>query len=95
LVRRHLSRITLPPVKRVKRFESPHPNALLQIDIMGRTHFPSIGRLYLIRAIDDRSLFTPCGQWLCLQCGNNVHRVLNKPFIRYGLPEAILSDQGT
>ena len=94
LVRHHLSRITLPPVKRVERFEAPHPNALWQIDIMGKTHFPLVGQLYLICAIDDHSRFIPYGQWFYRQYGINVYQVMYKAFIRYGLPEAILSDRG-
>jgi transposase InsO family protein len=94
LVRHHLSRITLPPVKRVERFEAPHPNALWQIDIMGKTHFPLVGELYLICAIDDHSRFIPYGQWFYRQYGINIYQVMYKAFIRYGLPEAILSDKG-
>jgi hypothetical protein len=91
LVRHHLSRITLPPVKSVERFGAPHPNALWQIDIMGRTHFPLGGELYLIYAIDDHSRFIPYGQWFYRQYGINVYQVMYKAFIGYGLPEAILS----
>ena len=92
LVRHHLSRITLPPVKRVERFEAPHPNALWQIDIMGKTYFPLIGDLYLICAIDDHSRFIPYGQWFYRQYGINVYQVMYNAFICYGLPKAILSD---
>jgi len=94
LVRLHLSRITLPPVKRVERFEAPHPKALWQIDIMGKTHFPLVGELYLICAMDDHSRFIPYGQWFYRQYGINIYQVMYKAFIRYGLPEAILSNQG-
>ena len=95
LVCHHLSRITLPPVKPVERFEAPHPNALRQIDIMGKTHFPLAGDLYLVCAIDDRSRFIPYGQWFYRQYGINVYQVMYNAFIRYGLPEAILSDRGS
>jgi len=59
LVRHHLSRITLPPVKQVERYEAAHPNALWQIDIMGKTHLSLVGELYLICAID--SIWTKAG----------------------------------
>jgi len=60
LVRHHLNHISLPPVKRIERFEAKEPNGLWQIDIMGRTYFPLIGNLYLICSIDDHSRFIPC-----------------------------------
>jgi hypothetical protein len=93
LARHHLSRITLPPVKRVERFEAPEPNALWQIDIMGKTHFPLIGDLYLICAVDDHSRFIPYGQWYYRKFGINVYQVMYNALIRYGLPKAILSDR--
>lgn len=94
LVRHHLNRITLPPVKRVERFEAAHPNDLWQIDIMGKTDFPLIGELYLVCAIDDHSRFIPYGQWFYRQYGINIYQVMYKAFIRFGLPEALLSDKG-
>jgi transposase InsO family protein len=78
----------------VERFEAPHPNALWQIDIMGKTHFPLVGDLFLICAIDDHSRFIPYGQWFYRQYGINVYQVMYNAFIRHGLPEAILSDRG-
>ncbi len=94
LARHHLSRITLPPVKAVERFEAAEPNDLWQIDIMGKTHFPLAGDLFLICAIDDHSRFIPYGQWFYRQYGINVYQVMYNAFIRYGLPDAILSDRG-
>lgn len=94
LVRYHLNRISLPPVKRIERFEAKEPNDLWQIDIMGKTHFPLIGDLYLICSIDDQSRFIPCGQWFYRQFGINLYQVMYKSFVKYGLPKAILSDRG-
>ena len=93
LARHHLSRITLPPVKRVERFEAAEPNDLWQIDIMGKTHFPLIGDLYLICAVDDHSRFIPYGQWFYRKFGINVYQVMYNAFIRHGLPKALLSDR--
>jgi transposase len=95
LVRYHLSRLSLPPVKRVERFEAAKPNALWQIDIMGKTHFSLIGGLYLICLLDDHSRFIPYGQWFYRQYGINVYQVLYNAFIRFGLPAAILSDRAS
>jgi len=79
----------------VERFEAPSPNALWQIDIMGKTHFPFIGDLYLICAVDNHSRFIPHGQWFYRKYGINVYQVMYNAFIRYGLPESILSDRGS
>jgi len=95
LVRHHLNHISLPPVKRIERFEAKEPNGLWQIDIMGRTYFPLIGNLYLICSIDDHSRFIPYGQWFYRQFGINVYQVMYHSFVKYGLPEAILSDRGS
>lgn len=51
LVKHHLNRISLPPVKPIRRFEARHPNELWQIDIMGEVTFPLVGDLPLIAAI--------------------------------------------
>jgi len=62
---------------------------------MGKTHFPLIGELYLICVVDDHSRFIPYAQWFYRQYGINVYQVIYNAFIRYGLPEAILSDRGS
>lgn len=95
LARHHLNRISLPPVKKVERFEAKKANELWQIDIMGKTYFPLIGTLYLICSIDDHSRFIPYGQWFYRKFGINVYQVMYKSFVKYGLPEAILSDKGS
>jgi hypothetical protein len=49
LARRHLKRITLPPVKPLERFEAAEPNDFWQINIMGKTHL-KIGRVFFLDA---------------------------------------------
>jgi hypothetical protein len=93
LARHHLNRISLPPVKRIERFDTKESNDLWQIDIMGKTYFPLMGDLYLICAIDDHSRFIPHGQWFYRKFGINVYQVMYNSFIKYGLPRAILSDR--
>lgn len=94
LAKHYLNRISLPPVKRIERFEAKEANDLWQIDIMGKTHFPLIGDLYLIYSINDHSRFVPYGQWFYRQFGINVYQVMYKSFVKHRLPEAILSDRG-
>ena len=95
LARYHLNRMTLPPVKPIRRFEARHPNELWQIDIMGEVTFPLVGDLPLIAAIDDHSRFIPSGRFFYRKFGINVLMVMYEAFIRFGLPEGILSGKGS
>lgn len=95
LVKHHINRITLPPVKPIHRFEARHPNELWQIDIMGEVSFPLVGDLPLIAVIDDHSRFIPSGRFFYRKFGINVFIVMYEAFIRYGLPQGILSDKGS
>jgi putative transposase len=95
LVKHHLNRISLPPVKPIKRFEARHPNELWQIDIMGEVTFPLVGDLPLIAAIGNHSRFISSGRSFYRKFGINGFMVMYEAFIRYGLPEGILSDKGS
>lgn len=95
LVKHHLNRISLPPVKRIERFEAKESNDLWQIDIMGKAHFPLVGDLPLIATIDDHSRFIHHGRFFYRTFRINVFMVMYDAFVRYGLPEAILSDKGS
>jgi len=95
LVRHHLQRTSLPPVKPIKRFEAAEPNDLWQIDIQGKVQFPLIGDLLLILAKDDHSRYILAGRWFFHQYKINVFMVLHEAFVNWGLPKAILSDRGT
>lgn len=63
LVKHHLERTSLPPVKPIQRFEAAGPNDLWQIDIQGKVTFPFIGDLLLIMVKDDHSRFLLSGRW--------------------------------
>jgi transposase len=93
LVKHHLNRISLPPVKRIERFEAKEPNDLWQIDLMGKAHFPLVGDLPLIATIDDHSRFIHYGRFFYRKFRINVFMVMYEAFVRYGLPRAILSDR--
>lgn len=43
LLKHHLERTSLPPIKPIQRFEAKEPNDLWQIDIQGKVHFPLLG----------------------------------------------------
>ncbi len=95
LIKHHLERTSLPPVKPIQRFEAAEPNDLWQIDIQGKVTFPLIGDLLLILVKDDHSRFLLSGRWYFHQYKINVFMVLHDAFVRFGLPKAILSDRGS
>ena len=76
-----------------QRFEHPLPNALWQLDFMG--HLPMVaGRLHPLTVLDDHSRFAlgvvACGE----EKGALVQTHLTDILRRYGLPAAILTDNG-
>lgn len=82
-------------VKPIIRFEAEHPNDLWQTDIMGRIDFPKAGILYLIATLDDHSRFCPAGRWFKTQGKLNVFRIWYESLERWGLPKAMLQDEGS
>jgi transposase len=95
LVKHHLNPISLPPVKRIERFEAREPNDLWQIDLMGKAHFPLVGDLPLIATIDDHSRFVHYGRFFYRKFRINVFMVMYEAFVRCGLPRSILSDRAS
>lgn len=95
LLKHHLERTSLPPVKPIQRFEAADLNDLWQVDIQGKVRFPLIGDLLLILVKDDHSRFLLAGRWFFHQYKINVFMVLHEAFARWGLPQGILSDRGS
>jgi transposase InsO family protein len=75
------------------RFEHPAPNSLWQMDFKApvATH---AGTQHVLSVLDDHSRFALCLQALSDQQGCSVQAVLVGVFRRYGVPEAMLSDNG-
>jgi transposase InsO family protein len=94
ILRRH-GRLATPqrPQRDLVRFEHPEPNDLLQLDFMGHLALER-GRVHPLTLLDDHSRFSlaliacDCEQQALVQ----VH--LRAVFARYGLPRAILTDNG-
>jgi transposase InsO family protein len=95
ILHRH-HRITLEPPPfpvTVTRFVRPEPNELWQLDFMG--HRPlQTGRVHPLSLLDDHSRFG-----LALVACANERRItveahLTEAFVCYGLPDAILADNG-
>lgn len=95
LLKHHLERTALPPLKPIRRFEAKEPNDLWQIDIQGKVRFPLLGDLLLILVKDDHSRFLLAGRWFFHQYKINVFMILHEAFLRWGLPRVILSDKGS
>jgi hypothetical protein len=95
LIKHHLERTSLPPVKAIQRFVAGEPNDLWQVDIQGKVRFPLIGDLLLILVKDDHSRFLLAGRWFFHQYKINVFMVLYEAFGRWGLPRGMLSDRGS
>lgn len=78
-----------------RRFERPRPNELWQMDFKG--HFPLTdgARCHPLTILDDHSRFA-LGVVACSdETGASVKSALVPVFRRYGLPEAVLTDNGS
>lgn len=87
----------LHPERRLKRdwqrFEAAEPNQMWQMDFKG--DFPlGGGRCYPLTVLDDHSRFNLCLKACGDQRGDTVKSHLLAVFESYGLPEAILVDNG-
>lgn len=91
-----LNKQNLKAVKPIIRFEALLPNDLWQTDIMGKIYFPGLGcYLYLIAALDDHSRFCLSGRWFKKQGKMNVFQIWYESLARWGLPLAMLQDEGS
>ena len=77
-----------------QRFERPAPNELVQMDFKG--HFPLAcgGRCHPLSVLDDHSRFNLALVACPDERGATVQAVLERVFATYGLPEAMLMDNG-
>lgn len=90
---RHSNHVKL--IKAITRFEAENPNDLWQTDIMGKIDFPKIGVLYLIATLDDHSRFVPAGRWFKTQGKMNVFYIWYESLSNWGIPKAMLQDEGS
>lgn len=94
ILRRHGVLSPEPPRRDFLHFEHPIPNALWQMDFMG--HRPlTTGRVHPWTLLDDHSRFALGVS----ACANEQHATvkahLTAVFRRYGLPQTILTDNGS
>lgn len=76
------------------RFEHDAPNRLWQMDFKGHFAIDS-GRCHPLTVLDDHSRFSLCLAACPNETGNTVKDRLTITFRRYGLPEAMVMDNGS
>jgi transposase InsO family protein len=76
-----------------QRFEHEAPNRLWQMDFKGHIAIET-GRCHPLTVLDDHSRFSLCLQACPNETGTTVKDRLSATFRRYGLPEAMVMDNG-
>lgn len=95
ILRRHGLLAATPPPRAFVRFEHREPNAVWQMDFMG--HRPlgaGAGRVHPFSLLDDHSRFALALSACANQQREVVQDLLTAAFRAYGLPQAILCDNG-
>ncbi len=77
-----------------QRFERSEPNHLWQMDFKGHFALLSNARCHPLTALDDHSRFSLALQACADELGDTVRAALTVVFRRYGLPAAMLMDNG-
>lgn len=77
-----------------QRFERAQPNELLQLDHKGDVRTQDGGCCYPLTMLDDHSRFNLLLEASAKRDGPTVQAALSAAFTQYGLPEAILCDNG-
>jgi len=96
ILRRHgLLNQSGPPPRPFQRFERMAPNELWQMDFKG--HFPLFNgaRCHPLTVLDDHSRFSLVLKACADERDHTVRSVLTEAFRRYGLPAAMLMDNGS
>jgi transposase InsO family protein len=77
-----------------QRFEAERPNQMWQMDFKGDFPLAAAGRCYTLTLLDDHSRFNVCLKACADQRRETVQDQLLPVFATYGLPEALLVDNG-
>jgi len=94
ILRRHGAAMTAPGQKAWKRFEMETPNRLWQMDFKGHVA-AGAGRLHPLTVVDDHSRYAVVLKAAGDERTGTVRAALTAAFERYGLPEAIQTDNGS
>ncbi len=97
ILRRHglLNQAPPPPARPFQRFERAAPNELWQMDFKGHFPFYNGARCHPLTVLDDHSRFSLVLQACADERDQTVRSVLTEAFRRYGLPAAMLMDNGS
>lgn len=94
ILRRHGEPMMAPGQKVWKRFEYAEPNALWQMDFKGDVALHH-GRLHPLTVVDDHSRYAVVLQAADNERHGTVLDATQAAFERYGLPDVILTDNGS
>ena len=94
ILKRHGQPMVAPGRKAWKRFEHAEPNALWQMDFKGDVAFGR-GRLHPLTVVDDHSRYAVVLHATDNERHQTVQNAVQAAFERYGLPEIILTDNGS
>lgn len=94
ILRRHGEPMTAAGQKIWKRFEHAEPNAMWQMDFKGDVPFGG-GQLHPLTVVDDHSRYAVVLQAADNQRRATVQKAIQSAFECYGLPEIILTDNGS
>lgn len=82
------------PSKGMRRFEAARPGEIWQMDV-AYLFIPRIPVLYLVVIIDDHSRFCVAAELCHDQRAQTLAGVLHEACIRHGIPQKLLTDQGS
>jgi transposase InsO family protein len=94
ILRRHGLPMVAPGQKTWKRFEHAEPNVLWQMDFKGNVPLGR-GRLHPLTVVDDHSRYSVVLHAAGDERHKTVQNSVQAAFERYGLPEIILTDNGS
>jgi transposase InsO family protein len=94
ILHRHGQPMVGPGQKPWKRFEHAAPNVLWQMDFKGDVAFGK-GRLHPLTVVDDHSRYAVVLHATDNERHQTVQNAVQAAFERYGLPEIILTDNGS
>jgi transposase InsO family protein len=83
------------PGRPYQRFEKPAPNLMWQMDFKGHMPLTGGGACHPLTIVDDHSRYAVCLAACANEQGRTVQQRLEATFDCYGLPDALLVDNGS
>jgi transposase InsO family protein len=83
------------PGQPYQRFEKPAPNLMWQMDFKGHVQLAGGGSCHPLTILDDHSRYALCLSACANEQGKTVQQRLETTFACYGLPDAVLVDNGS